>query len=279
MRGEIVDMKGDLFLEEMTRSALQEVMVAGQLLRPGHRVRLQPRAGGDIIDAALAGRAAVIEGIDEDDAGEAHVAVMLEDDPGRDLAEARHPAHRFFFAPHELVPLDVEEDSIPRRVLVAGIGNVFLGDDGFGVAVANHLTAMPRPRGIEVRDYGIRGMDLAYGLGAGYDAAILIDAVPRGGAPGTIYLIEPDEPGPEPLPLDSHQMNPLAVLRLARQLGTLPPRILIVGCEPEPFSQVEGDEMSMELTATLSEAVGPAAEMVLEVAGRLLAGKEIGQST
>jgi hydrogenase maturation protease len=271
-----MDSGAELFLEEMTRSALQEVTIAGQVLRPGHRVRLQPRAGGDIIDAALAGRAAVIEGIDEDDTGEAHVAVILEDDPGRDLAQARHPAHRFFFAPHELVPLDPQEEAVPRRVLVAGIGNVFLGDDGFGVAVADLLAGRERPRGVEVRDYGIRGMDLAYALGAGYDAAILVDAVPRGGAPGTLYLIEPDAPDTDPVALDSHQMNPLAVLRLARQLGTLPPKVLIVGCEPQ---RLQDDEISMELTAAVSEAVERAAGMVMEVAGALLSGREIAATT
>ena len=106
------------------------------------------------------------------------VGVLVDDDPGRDLGER---GHRFFFSPDEVVPL---------RVLVAGIGNVFLGDDGFGCALAARVAF----EGVDVVDFGIRGMDLAYAL-ADYDVVVFLDATPRGGAPGTLYVIEPDLEG------------------------------------------------------------------------------------
>ena len=94
-----------------------------------------------------------------------HLAVVVEDDPGRDLGERRQPGHRFFFAPDEVEPLPAPAPAAPAvRVLVAGIGNVFLGDDGFGVALAGRLARRELPAGVEVVDFGIRGMDLAYAL-------------------------------------------------------------------------------------------------------------------
>lgn len=214
----------------------------------------------------------MIDGLEEDDRGAAHVVVVLESDPGRDLAATRHPAHRFFFAPDELELLEENtQASASRRVLVAGIGNVFFGDDGFGAAVAQRLAAMELPPGMEVADFGIRGLDLAYALGQPYDAAILVDAVAPGGSPGRLRVIEPDADGAQAAFLDGHRMDPVAVLRLARRLGGLPPQVFLVGCEPE---QMAGDEsMSMNLSAPVAVAVEKAAEMVLELAGLLLAGR------
>jgi hydrogenase maturation protease len=312
----------DTFFELMTRPGAQEVTVAGRVLRPGHRVRLRPRKGGDIIDIALAGRIAIIEGIDEDDGGALHVSVVVEDDPGLDLGMARNPAHRFFFAPEELEPVESGKKSVKdtrgegsgtelgtegedglaglcsaegqdgidhieglegvegaegleagRRVLVAGIGNIFRGDDGFGVAVAAELSRRALPAGVRVSDFGIRGMDLAYALGDGYHAAILVDAVPRGRPPGTVCVIEPDQPD-EDAALDSHQMNPLAVLNLARTLGPLPRHLIIVGCEPDPDT-VGDDSMSMDLSGPVAEAVGRAADMVVHLARGFVAGSSM----
>lgn len=259
----------DDFFENMATSGVQEVTVAGRVLRPGDRVRLRPQKGGDILDIALAGRLAIIEGIDEDDCGAAHVAVVVEDDPGRDLGVARNPAHRFFFNPSELEPVGLTWEAA-RRVLVAGIGNIFLGDDGFGVAVAQELGRRLLPEGVQVIDFGIRGMNLAYALGGGYHAAIIVDALPRGTAPGTLCVMEPEHPVGEPAFLDSHQMNPLAVLKLAKSLGPLPPHLLVVGCEPETLSVAGDDAGSMALSATVAAAVGPAADLVLELAARLI---------
>ncbi|BCS52537.1 hydrogenase maturation protease [Geobacter sp. SVR] len=266
--------EGERFLEEMARPGRQEIEISGHLLRVGSRVRLRPRPGGDLLDAALCGRRAVIEGIDEDEDGTPHVAVIVEDDPGHDLGGARHPAHRFFFAPSELEPLAAGEESVPqRRVLVAGIGNIFLGDDGFGVAVAQHLLGRPLPAGIEVGDFGIRGMDLAYALGRGYQAAILVDAVPRGLLPGTLQVIEPGENQGDAAIPDGHRMDPLAVLNLARRLGQVPEHVLIVGCEPESISEDWSPASVMSLSAPAAAAVERAADMALELAAGLAAGK------
>ena len=120
------------------------------------------------------------------------------------------------------------------RVLVAGIGNVFLGDDGFGVAVAQRMLERGVPAGVRVLDAGIRGFDLACALLEGWDAAILIDAVQRGGPPGTLYVLEPDpaeleQPAHPELMVATHGMEPLKVLRLARSLGGPLPALRVVG--------------------------------------------------
>ena len=133
------------------------------------------------------------------------------------------------------------------RVLVAGIGNVFLGDDGFGVALVQRVSARP---GVDVVDFGIRGMDLAYAL-ADYDVAVFLDATPRGQAPGTLYLIEPvlDD---LPLDVDAHAMTPVKVLALAKTLGGPLPRTLVLGCEPAAAE--EFTELSEPVRASLDEA-------------------------
>jgi hydrogenase maturation protease len=190
---------------------------------PGGSRRPAARRAGDILDLTLAGRAGVIEGVEEDEAGNFHVSVILDDDPGRDLAAARHPAHRFLFVPDEVEPIEEKTElSGSRRVLVAGIGNLFFGDDGFGPAVAQHLSGVDLPQGVDVFDFGIRGVDLSYALGKRYDAAILVDAVPPAGLPGRLHLIELDAPGKEErVVFDGHRMDPLAVLGTAHRLGGL----------------------------------------------------------
>src|SRR6476659_8714525 len=109
----------------------------------------------------------------------------------------------------------------PRpRVLIAGVGNIFLGDDGFGVEVVQRLAQRPLPDGVRVVDFGIRGLDLTFALLDGYEAVILVDAVPRGGVPGTLYVLEPepgaaDEPGAPGTMVELHSLDPAKVLRLA----------------------------------------------------------------
>ena len=216
----------------------------------GTRVKLHPRGGGDVFDLVLAGKTAVIDVVERDMEGRVHVGVLVDDDPGRDLGER---GHRFFFAPEEVVPL---------RVLVAGIGNVFLGDDGFGVALATRASH----DGADVVDFGIRGMDLAYAL-SDYDVAIFLDATPRGGAPGTLYVIEPDLDG-LPLDVDAHAMDPVKVLALAKTLGGELPRTLVLGCEP--LAAEEFTELSEPVRAAL-----PAAEELLRgLLDDLLTGKD-----
>jgi hydrogenase maturation protease len=149
----------------------------------------------------------------------------------------------------------------PRRVLVAGIGNIFLGDDAFGSEVARRLLEVELPAGVRVVDFGIRGFDLAYALMDGYDLTVLVDATPRGGPPGTLYTIEPDlselDNGGEPeATVETHGMNPLNVLRLVKSMGGRVGRVLLVGCEPEPFDAEEGRMgLSAPVEAVLGEAV------------------------
>ena len=119
------------------------------------------------------------------------------------------------------------------RILVAGIGNIFLGDDGFGCEVVRRLVKRELPENVEVRDFGIRGMDLAYALMDPYEAVVFVDAVPRGDEPGTVYLIEAEVPEEGEVALDTHGMDPVNVIRLARVLGAEIPRTLVVGCEPQ----------------------------------------------
>jgi hydrogenase maturation protease len=121
------------------------------------------------------------------------------------------------------------------RILVAGIGNIFMGDDAFGVEVANELGRRKLPDGVLVRDFGIRSYDLAYAMMDGYEATILVDATPQGQPPGTIYLIEPDLNALDNLEdeaVNAHSMNPVRVLQMLRAFGARPGRLYLAGCEP-----------------------------------------------
>jgi hydrogenase maturation protease len=153
------------------------------------------------------------------------------------------------------------------RILIAGIGNIFLGDDGFGVEVVQRLAEKPWPENVRVIDFGIRGFDLALALQSDVDLVILVDAAPRGGLPGTLYVIEPepddgDKPAPQGVMLDPHSLDPVKVLQLAKTMGRLPKRVLVVGCEPETI----GSDLDWDVTPGLSEpvrqAVGEAVDMI-----------------
>lgn len=152
------------------------------------------------------------------------------------------------------------------NVLVAGIGNVFLGDDGFGVEVVRRLASRPLPEGVRVTDFGIRGLHLAFELLEHPDeTTILVDVTPRGGEPGTVYLIEPDLEtlaSPAAGPADAHDMTPAAVFGLLRSLGGTPGRVLIVGCEP--LSTEEEMGLSPPVEGAVDEAVG----LILDVLQR-----------
>jgi hydrogenase maturation protease len=261
------------FWEEMGRAGADTAIVGGTQIRRGSRVRLLPREGGDIFDLALAGRIAVVEAIEEDADGRQHVAVTLDDDPGRDLGEARFLGHRFFFGVDEIEPVaDASEpDADAPRILIAGIGNIFLGDDGFGVAVAHRLARRALAPGVEVADFGIRGMDLAYALQAGYEAVVFVDTAPRGERAGTVSVLEPalDE---DEVAIDTHGMDPVRVLALARALGRVPPRVLVVACEPERIVHGEhDDDLVGELSPTVAAAVDEAVELVQSLAVELAA--------
>lgn len=150
------------------------------------------------------------------------------------------------------------------RILVAGIGNIFLGDDAFGGEVARKLAARSWPDGVRVEDFGIRGFDLAYALLEGYDVAILIDVTQRGERPGTLYTIEPDLDNLDALEqeaaVDTHGMHPAKVLAMARALDATFGRVLLVGCEPETFGPE--DEGCMGLSVPVQAAVDEAVRMV-----------------
>ncbi len=163
------------------------------------------------------------------------------------------------------------------RILVAGIGNVFLGDDGFGVEVARMYSRQPLLPDVQVTDFGIRGMDLVYALLDDRDSVIFIDATQRGEPPGTLYLLEPEiEDGGE-VSLDAHAMDPVKVLSLARAMGAKSTTTYIIGCEPEFVPEADDPEIYMNLTDPVRAACGRAVEMVDQLVRRLSDADESGE--
>jgi hydrogenase maturation protease len=165
------------------------------------------------------------------------------------------------------------------HILIAGIGNIFFGDDAFGVEAARQLARYPLPDGVRVVDFGIRGLDLAYALLEPYQEVIFIDAVPRGGAPGTLYVLELECPtSSEQAPaMDTHNVDLGNVLRLAGELGTPLQRFYLVGCEPQP--PAAEDEMVMEMSEAVQAAVDEAVPLIASLAAKLLRGETITAST
>jgi hydrogenase maturation protease len=163
-----------------------------------------------------------------------------------------------------------------RTILVAGIGNIFLGDDGFGVEVAQRLATRPQPDGVRITDFGIRGFDLAFAILDDPDATILIDAMPRGGAPGTVYVIEPDleaggsggSPDHAGGSFQGHAMTPDSVFALVRTLGGTPRNVTVVGCEPLTLGPE--NEGQMGLSDPVSSAVPEAVGVVEQLLARLV---------
>jgi hydrogenase maturation protease len=165
------------------------------------------------------------------------------------------------------------------RILLACIGNIFLGDDGFGVEVARRLAFQPLPPEVTVKDFGIRGFDLAYALMEPYELTILVDACARGGVPGTIYVIEPDpvhddesHPG-----LELHGMNPMNVRRMVKSLGGTPGRMLIVGCEPAQLGSEHDGQFG--LSEPVKAAVEEAIPLIESLVSKVLEGDPLTLST
>jgi hydrogenase maturation protease len=160
-------------------------------------------------------------------------------------------------------------------ILIAGVGNIFLGDDGFGVEVALALLKRGLPECVFTKDFGIRGFDLAYTLLDPWETVILVDALPRGDVPGTLYVVEPELAGlgnlgsPE-MAMNPHGMDPVRVLNLAASMGPISAQVFIVGCEPKDF----GDELEgrMGLSAPVQAVVEEACNMVEELVERILIG-------
>ncbi|MDB6110882.1 MAG: hybD [Pedosphaera sp.] len=149
-----------------------------------------------------------------------------------------------------------------KQILIAGIGNIFLGDDAFGVEVTRQLLQRPLPGGVRVVDFGIRSYDLAYAIMDGYDAIILVDATSRGQPPGTVYLIEPDlneTSNLEAEVLNAHSLSPVKVLQMVQSFGGQHGRLYLVGCEPAVLETENGE---IGLSATVQAAVPKAIEMI-----------------
>jgi hydrogenase maturation protease len=260
------------------KTPVESLEILGVRLRRGDRVRLRPRPRGDVFDLALDGKMAAIESIEQDYEGQLHVSVVLDDDPGRDMGLLRQPGHRFFFASCEVEPVAKGRETAGgerKRLLIAGIGNIFLADDGFGVEVAARLRNRPFPSGVRVSDFGIRGFDLAYALMEGYETTILVDAYPGEGQPGTLFVVEPDlsewnSVGTSPEFIEPHAMNPISVLRMAKSMGGELKHVLVVGCVPATLGPEEGQ---MGLSKPVAAAVDEAVDLIDLLVARILAGE------
>jgi hydrogenase maturation protease len=165
----------------------------------------------------------------------------------------------------------MSEDAL-RSILIAGVGNSWLRDDGFGGEVARRLSELELPQGVSVMDAGTGGLDLAYEVMRGYDALVILDVSPQGGEPGTLYVMEPDE---EAVPgqiedgdvINPHAMDPQTVLRFVKSVGAWPGKVVVIACEPEEVS-----EMGWGLSDRVQEAVARAVALVLETVEQLQTG-------
>jgi hydrogenase maturation protease len=161
------------------------------------------------------------------------------------------------------------------NILIACVGNIFLGDDGFGVEVARRLMLFETlPAGVTVKDFGIRGFDLTYALMESRDLTILVDACARGMAPGTVFLIEPDPvKDGEPAVFEPHGMNPMNVLKMVKSLGGTPGKILIVGCEPAELGSDNDGQLG--LSEPVEAAVGEAISLIQSLLSKVREGEAV----
>jgi hydrogenase maturation protease len=151
-----------------------------------------------------------------------------------------------------------------KRILVAGVGNMFLGDDGFGGAVVERLAKSARREDVDIVDFGIRGVDLTFALLNGYDAAILVDIAQRGGAPGTLYVIQPKiSPSSDPQATlsDAHSAHPARVLSFVNAIGGGVDHVVVVACEPTVVAHDE-PEVVIGLSAAVDAAIDPAVALI-----------------
>jgi hydrogenase maturation protease len=165
-------------------------------------------------------------------------------------------------------------------ILVAGIGNIFNGDDAFGVEVAQRLMRRPQPHGVKIVDFGIRGLDLTYALLDGFSAAILIDAAARGERPGTVTIVEPKiqtqgDLQPEDLIVSGHDLDPAKVLQVVSALGGGCRRIVLVACEPLDLG---GEDGAMGLSPAVAAAIEPAVATVERLIADFLKAQGLGEA-
>ncbi|MEO7197854.1 MAG: hydrogenase maturation protease, partial [Solirubrobacterales bacterium] len=160
------------------------------------------------------------------------------------------------------------EGASAKRILVAGIGNAWMKDDGFGGKVAARLDGVELPAGVAVFDFGTGGLDLAYEVMRGYDALLIVDVSRQGGTPGTLYVMDADPDEIEPIgdgeSISPHGMDPQTVLRFIKTVGGWPGKVVVIACEPGVV-----EEMGIGLSPDVEEAVGRAAELVLETIAEL----------
>ena len=166
---------------------------------------------------------------------------------------------------------DLAEPELPnmeKQILVAGVGNAWLGDDGFGGQVVNRLLEMGIPPGVQVQDFGSGGLDLAYEVMRGYHAMVLVDVSEQGGEPGDVYVLEPDPADIKPIEdgetISPHGMDPQSVLRFVKTVHGWPGKVIVVGCEP-----ADVENIALELSEPVKAAVDRAAAVVLEELNKL----------
>ena len=159
------------------------------------------------------------------------------------------------------------------KILIACVGNIFLGDDGFGVEVARRLASKTLPPDLVVKDFGIRGFDLAYALMDQPDLTILVDACARGYAPGTVFLLEPDPLDETQRGLDLHGMNPMSVLRMVKNLGGTAGRVLIVGCKPADLGS--DNDGRLGLSKPVEAAIDEAINLIESLVSKVLDGERV----
>jgi hydrogenase maturation protease len=160
------------------------------------------------------------------------------------------------------------------NILIACVGNIFLGDDGFGVEVARRLASKTLPPEVTVKDFGIRGFDLTYALMDSPDLTILVDACCRGYRPGTVFLLEPDpiQEG-QTAAFEPHGMNPMNVLKMVKSLGGTPGRVLVVGCEPAELGSDSDGQLG--LSEPVDAAVDEAISLIESLVSKVLVGEPV----
>jgi len=156
-----------------------------------------------------------------------------------------------------------------RKILIAGIGNAWMGDDGFGSEVVKRLGELELPRGVAVMDFGTGGLNLAYEVMRGYDALMMLDISEQGGTPGTLYVIEADEETidgsiEDGATINPHGMDPKTMLRFVKSIGAWPGKVVVIACEPQTVA-----EIGFQLSESVAGALEPAVQLVLETIAEL----------